>query len=109
MKTSLQRYIEQSNFLIGEEYTQFYINHIEDILSSKQFYSLDCELPLTTIKNNCPLTHVASSFPINTYWATFHSDWYTQFGKFIIRKGTTIIDITRDVNTVRVYLGLQIK
>jgi hypothetical protein len=113
MKTSLDNtlnaYIEKSNFFIGKEYTNYYINHIHDILYCSKFYLQNCKLPFIIKKKiYCPLTVAANSFPKNTYWATFHSNWRTQFGKFVIFKGTTIVHITWDPNSVRLYLDLPL-
>ena len=38
MNTSLQKYIQESNLLIGEEYTTWHLNDIADIIYSRQFY-----------------------------------------------------------------------
>lgn len=110
MDKSLQQYIQQSNFLIGEECTSWHMNDISDILFSKRFYLLNCKLPLTIKKNKpCPLSIASQCFDKNQYWACFHSDWRTSFGKFVIHKGTEIIDITRDTQKVRIYLDLPLK
>ena len=110
MENSLQKYIQESNYLIGEECTSWHLNDISDILYSKQFYLENCKLPLTPKKyKDCPLTTAAQSFNKKKYWACFHSDWRTSFGKFVIHKGTDIIEITRDTQKVRIYLDLPLK
>lgn len=110
MDASLEKYIERSNFLIGKDYTLWHMNYISDILLSKQFYLINCKLPLQVKKHkDCPLTMASYCFDNNKYWACFHSDWRTSFGKFVIHKGTKLIDITRDTQKVRLYLNLPLK
>ena len=113
-KNSLEEYVNYSIFITDKECTKYYIRYISDILNSGKFYYKNCKIPFDTKKykdnkifKDCPLTLAANSFKKNSYWATFHPDWRTSFGKFVIRRGLNVIYITRDLDTIRYYLGIS--
>jgi hypothetical protein len=103
---SFQEFIDKSITLIGKTDTDKYLENISLIIEHPQFYIENCKILF--MDYNLEITNAAKKFKTDSLWASFHPDWETNFGVFVIRKNTKEVHFTRNLTEVYNILEEQI-
>ena len=113
-KSSFQDFQTFAKILIGNEDSEDYFRRNKKLFDNKYFYTDNCKVLFITtstakgkIHPNCNLSIASKKFESDTYWATFHPNWKSAFGRLVVRKNTEEILTTTDYEKVYKILSTQ--
>ena len=113
-RSSFQDFKTFAEILIGKEDSEDCFRRNKVLFENKYFYTDNCKVHFITRSNgkgeihpNCNLSIASKKFESNTYWATFHPNWKSAFGKLVLRKNTEEILTTTDYEKVLKILSTQ--
>ena len=113
-KSSFQDFQTFAEILIGNEDSEDYFRRNKKLFENKYFYTDNCKVLFITtstakgkIHPNCNLSIASKKFESDTYWATFHPNWKSAFGRLVVRKNTEEILTTTDYEKVYKILSTQ--
>jgi hypothetical protein len=108
-RASFQDFKTFAEILIGKEDSEDYFRRNKKLSENVYFYTDNCKVFFITRSiSNCNLTTASKKFKANTYWATFHPNWKSAFGKLVVRKNTEELLTTTDYEKVLKILSTQI-
>jgi hypothetical protein len=101
--SSFDEYASTAEALIGKEDAKLYLENNKELFNHPRFYKDSCKVYFL---GNC-LKTASEKFEKDSFWATFHPDWTTNFGKIVIRKNMKDVLITRDKKLALQILNSQ--